>query len=130
MGSIELKKGDLMLFYGSLRKGHYNYKYFANGLKYIKTIKVPYYKLYSLGAYPGIKPTTDSNDLITCDLMEVTCEDVAKSIHRMELGAGYSYKFLNVNEDKKAIIYEYEGPVRETDKATSGDWSEYESIYI
>lgn len=111
-----------ILVYGSLRKGEYNYEYFKQGLEYIKTVEIPNYKLYSLGAYPGIKESKNSS--IICDLMKVTDSKYGDGIHRMELGAGYSYRVINV-DGVEAIIYPYEGNIREEDLVESGDWSKY-----
>lgn len=120
---------NYILVYGSLRKGEYNYEYFKEGLEYVKTVQIPNYKLYSLGSYPGIKKSNGNN--IICDLMKVTDEKYGNSIDRMELGAGYSSTLVDI-EGVKAILYPYEGSVREEDLVDSGDWSKHlkqEEVY-
>lgn len=113
-----------ILVYGSLRKGEYNYEYFKNGMEYVKTVEIPNYKLYSLGAYPGIKESNNNEDILICDLMKITDESCGEGVHRMEVGAGYSYKTINI-DGIDATIYPYEGNVRDEDLVVSGDWSKY-----
>lgn len=116
-----------VLFYGSLRKGEYNYNYFLrifgeDNFKYIKTKTIKGFKLYSLGAYPMVIQTNDINDKLVVDEFEVS-DEAYSSINSMELGAGY-----DISKFEGATIYTY--PLNEmkyyTDSIVkSGDWSEY-----
>jgi gamma-glutamylcyclotransferase (GGCT)/AIG2-like uncharacterized protein YtfP len=112
--------------YGSLRVGEYNYNYFKSrygeDMKYIRTVMLEGYKLYSLGSYPGIKESQGVETLLV-DILEVS-EDLYYSITEMELGAGYSCKQLNI-DGIDTTLYVYEGPVSDKNLVESGDWSNY-----
>lgn len=108
--------------YGSLRKGEYNYESFVRAygeenFQYINTKTIPGYQLYSLGSYPMI--LKDPNGSLVVDEFLVSPE-VANSIRRMEIGAGYKE-----GEIDGALIYYYEEGSPYYPKVESGDWSKY-----
>lgn len=115
------KQKDLVLFYGSLRKGEYNYNYFKNGLTYIKTLQIPGYKLYSLGSYPGIKKSNNKDNVITVDLFQINNWKIGKSIDLMEKAAGYGVSNISIN-NQNAKLYVYNGAVGKENLIKSGDW--------
>ena len=122
------------LFYGTLRKGHenvsrdktYNYERFGSGTqKYIKTLRIPGYKMYDLGHYPCIVESDNNNKEITVELHEVN-EEAAQKISFMEKGAGYLSKNIEIGEEK-AIIYFYPKELInklhcQDSEIKSGDW--------
>ena len=88
--------------YGSLRKNHYNFNA-CGEQKYIKTLQLNGYDLFSLGSYPGIVP---GKGTLTVELHEVD-EDTLRTIRHMELGAGYREENINI-DGKNAALYIYE----------------------
>lgn len=113
--------------YGSLRAGEYNLERFQSmyGAKNIKVVKekvrIPGYKLYSLGAYPAITPGEGE---ITIDILSMH-EQVFDSIDRMEQGAGYNRETVKVSRHGELPIYVFASKLPEERLVESGDWSEY-----
>lgn len=112
--------------YGSLRLDEYNYNYFKsrypNEIKFIKTIAISGYKLYSLGSYPGIKETSDNTELVI-DIFEVS-ENVYSMITDMELCSGYKIKKLDI-DNIPTTLYVYTANIANCTLVESGDWSKY-----
>jgi gamma-glutamylcyclotransferase (GGCT)/AIG2-like uncharacterized protein YtfP len=107
------------LFYGSLKQNHYNFGR-CGDQKYIKTLQLDGYDLYSLGAYPGIVPGTGK---LTVELHEVD-EKTLQNIRYMELGAGYEEKMIDI-DGKPATLYIYKNKfnrLSEKSKIPSGNW--------
>jgi gamma-glutamylcyclotransferase (GGCT)/AIG2-like uncharacterized protein YtfP len=92
-------------FYGSLRKGCYNYNWFKEGLTLIGQSEIPGYKLFSLGSFPCIIPSDNPEDKVVVDLFKAD-ESTFHRIHRMEIGAGYRAQAVTINEEDY-IVYEY-----------------------
>jgi gamma-glutamylcyclotransferase (GGCT)/AIG2-like uncharacterized protein YtfP len=116
----EIKHG---LFYGSLRKVEgYNFGR-CGKQKYIKTLTLDGYDLYSLGAYPAV---VDGKGKVVVELHEIPNAQTAEYIRQMELGAGYEERVVNV-DDVDAYLYVYKGNNRLNPelKVEHGDWSKY-----
>lgn len=110
--------------YGSLRLNEYNYNFFVErygeeNFKHIKTKTITGYELYSLGSYPVIIPVEEEIPLVV-DEFEVS-DEVFKSIHNMEIGAGYYAQEVDGN----IIYYMEKVPSWNAGKVDSGDWSKY-----
>jgi gamma-glutamylcyclotransferase (GGCT)/AIG2-like uncharacterized protein YtfP len=123
-------KKYLVLVYGSLRVGEYNYnrfkKHHGDNIKVVaQKLPIVGYNLYDLGSYPGI--TLDFNGEskpLICDLLEVS-QSVKDSMDNMEFGAGYREDFEDTEFGEATIyVYEWLGSGI-TNKVESGDWSEY-----
>ena len=117
-------KGHLYAFYGSLRKGQYNHD--RAGLAketYIKTVQIPGYKMYSLGAFPLIV-RADKTFMVTVDLFAIQNEDLERGIHLMEIGAGYERITHNI-DGKDYYIYVYERATPGLHHVKTGDWAEW-----
>lgn len=115
--------------YGSLRKGQYNYQ---DSLKYIGTTSIKGFDLYPVGfgSYPAIIPTNEDNILVI-DVLECTDED-KNWIDRMEIGAGYYIKEVEVELDGQLYpchiyIYreEHQDSLKRRPRVESGDWVEF-----
>ena len=78
-------------FYGSLRRGMSNYEIYSHSLKYIKTVRLPGFRLYSLPRYPFAVRSAFPQDSIVAELFQVTDPKVEHSIHALELSVGYYY---------------------------------------
>lgn len=130
------------LFYGTLRRGNidlddqildghknnktYNYERFGAGTqKYIKTLRIPGFKMYNLGYYPCVIESDNLEDEITVELHEVN-EDAAQKIYFMEKGAGYLSKRIEIDGEKSVIYFCTPGFVKQQNKQNnlieSGDW--------
>ncbi len=124
---MNLKEQTLFGFYGSLRKGEYNYMALMKnqeGVKYLATVKIPGYKLYSLGSYPVILPT-DEFRTVTIDLFKIDNDTVKNRLDRMEIGAGYIRKEVEV-EGNNILIYvggEHYHDIGEDRLIPDGDWA-------
>lgn len=123
---VELK-GGLYAFYGSLRKGQYNYE--RTGLPketYIKTVQIEGYEMYSLGAFPLVVQSSNKKDVITVDLFAIANVDLQRGIHLMEIGAGYERITHNI-DGKDYYLYVYSRANKGLQRVTSGDWAEWQA---
>jgi len=109
----------LIAVYGSLRKGEYNYS--SRDLNYIKTVTIPGFDLFSLGAYPGIRPGEGN---LVIDIMECDVQ-TKQGIDRMEIRAGYSAESINI-DGLNCTIYVYKHDVNPDQLVESGDWTKRE----
>lgn len=118
-----MNKNHLYAFYGSLRKGMYNYEHFKDGMEYIQTVEISGFQLFSLGSYPCVIRTDDSKDKLTIDLFTVTGAMEGR-IHRMEVGAGYGYDEVEVNGRTFGIYtYDHSALSRLKERRVpGGDW--------
>lgn len=110
-------------FYGSLRKGMYNFHALKRGMEYLKTVTIPGFQLFSLGSYPCAIETGNEDDKMTVDLFIVT-GTTEGSIHSMEIGAGYKYKEVPI-DGKMFGIYLYDNsrlPHLKDRHVPGGDW--------
>lgn len=126
---VELK-GGLYAFYGSLRKGQYNYT--RTGLPketYIKTVQIEGYEMYSLGAFPLVVQSSNKKDVITVDLFAIANENLQRGIHLMEIGAGYERIAHNI-DGKDYYLYAYSRANKGLQRVTSGDWAEWQANLV
>ena len=86
-------------------------------------------QLYDLGAFPGIKLDNSSNTVVTCELIEVTDEE----LERLDRYEGYrpsdpdNSLYIRRKLDWGPFIYEYNDPfgnLSEKGIVPSGDWSD------
>lgn len=129
------------LCYGSLRVGEYNYnsiieQFGKDSIKYIKTVHLYGYAMFSLGQYPAAIETYRSGEFIVCDLLAVS-PSVDSYIANMELGAGYTgySQATTVTENNtikstQATIYLFEDDMEESlsyigERVYSGDWIKF-----
>lgn len=106
------------LFYGSLKKDHYNFNRFG-GQTFVKEVELDGYELFNLGSYPAI---LEGKGKIIAELHEVTPEAFA-SIRRMEIGAGYSEKQKEIDGEKASLFVFSESRIRNAfPKIEDGNW--------
>lgn len=112
-------------FYGSLRKGQYNYDRCIAGCKhdYLGVARVNGFKMWSLGPYPTIT-LGDKNDQIVVDLFDIHDEAVQRFIESMERGAGYSVGNVEINDEQYTLYYYHKEP-RNAEAVENGDWVDY-----
>lgn len=111
------KKSNVFV-YGSLRKGMYNYEAFKHGMEYKDTKTIQGFEMYSLGAYPFVTPNEEEE--VVVDHMVVD-ERTKQQLDRMEFGAGYKAKEIEV-DGVKGTIYYFETIRTNKDKVKNGDW--------
>lgn len=120
-------KGSRYAFYGSLRRGQYNHSRTGLTTKaaFLKTVVIPGFKMYSLGAFPLIVKSTSDKDKITVDLFAIQDESLERSIHMMEIGAGYERITQNI-EGVDYYLYAYDRANPNLQQVVNGDWAEYQ----
>ena len=92
----EEKKTFRTFVYGSLRRGQFNHERFRGFPEAFQCegfIRGAYLK--SLGAYPAIVPTEDQEAIVKGEIYDLP-EDLHDVILRMELGAGYEFRPVEV----------------------------------
>lgn len=88
-------------------------------------VRVPGH-LYDLGSFPGIKLDNSSDTRVTCEVIEVTDEE----LERLDRYEGYrpsdpdNSLYIRRKLDWGPFIYEYNGPVHNEELVPSGDWSD------
>lgn len=103
-----------VLVYGTLRP-------FTN----TNIVRIPGH-LYDLGAFPGLKLDASSETMVTCEVIEVTDDE----LDRLDLYEGYreydhdNSFYIRRKLDWGAYIYEYNGYVSEDTLVPSGDWQD------
>ena len=114
-------KRHQVLVYGTLRP-------FTN----TNVVRVPGH-LYDLGSFPGIKLDNSSDTMVTCEVIEVTDEELA----RLDMYEGYRVSdpdnslYIRRKLDWGPFIYEYNDPfgnLSEKDIVPSGDWSDVSQL--
>jgi gamma-glutamylcyclotransferase (GGCT)/AIG2-like uncharacterized protein YtfP len=90
-------------FYGTLRQGMENHLAFAKALTFLRTVTVEGYRMYSLGEYPYVIQTGDSNDQIIVDLFQITTIETEELIYEMEIDADYILSSLVIDGNKFGI---------------------------
>ena len=125
------KEQTLFAFYGTLRHGEGNWKWaLKDKAKYIKTVVVYGYEMFSLGGYPIVIPSEDKTAPITIELFENTDQQSVNSIDRMERGAGYDHVMLDI-DGEEYLMYVGNPRYYTKDKMVNyfqihgGDWIKY-----
>lgn len=129
-------------FYGTLRKGHYNYQRcfldskgnLLPGIEFIKTIELSDqpFMMINLGHYPMLLKS-DKNYPLIVDILKIDNPKVENFVDAMETGAGYEKKTIKVPLESDMIIacniYVGEAEIvptyynRNNPIITSGDWN-------
>lgn len=114
-----MNKSGRYAFYGTLRQGMENHSFYGKGMVFLESVLLRGYRLYSLGDYPyAVKSNTGS---IVADLYQIKDAKICKSIHQMELNAGYYYEEIIIASQSFGIyLFMHASPADEEIK--SGDW--------
>jgi len=104
--------------YGTLRVGHYNFSRF-NLTPVEENVVIKGFDLYDLGSYPCVVKNPEGE--ITVDILECS-EHTLQGIRRMEVGAGYNYKTINI-KGIKCEIYYYNNIPNYATKIEHGDYN-------
>ena len=123
------------IVYGSLREGMYNaasfQRTYGTGYNKIGEATLEGYKLFSLGTYPFVSESLATSDELKVDIYECS-EECFDSIDRMELGAGYETRDINVIDNEgvshEGRIYVMTGMNEESyTQVEDGDWVNYKT---
>lgn len=120
------------LFYGSLRKGQYNYDrmlslFGKNSVRYIKTVDVLGYALYNTGrGYPAIVKSNSPNT-VAMDVFEID-DKVYSWVNGMELSAGYILVEHKVGNNIY-YLYAYRSVGSDFTLVESGDWAKQNELF-
>ena|SRR6187200_1802994 len=108
-------------FYGTLRQGMENHLAFAKALTFLRTVTVKGYRMYSLGEYPYVIYTSDSDDQIVVDLFQITSIEAEELIYEMEIDADYIRSSVVIDGNKFGI-YLFAGKRDGDEHVSGGDW--------
>lgn len=120
----ELKAGELVAVYGSLRKGKGNHRVLENS-ELVDTIRVKGFDMFSLGAYPYCVP--DKNGEITVELYRIASDSVGKSLDILEGYPSFYDRKLISTPHGDAWIYFIDEYRDGTSYVEGGDWVVYKA---
>jgi gamma-glutamylcyclotransferase (GGCT)/AIG2-like uncharacterized protein YtfP len=120
-----------LFFYGSLRKGEYNFERFERqwpgALKEIGPGYIVGWELVDLGSYPSIVPAGEASSVVG-DVYEVT-DEVFTHVETLEAEADYRRYTVDVHTPDsaacvQAFVYGFSRPadIAERPRIESGDW--------
>lgn len=117
----------IIAVYGTLKKGFSNHS-FIQGAEYLGSFTTkPEYEMYSFGGFPAI--TENGKTAITCELYQVTDQNMLNNIFRLEgyYGSGsdnfYDLKLIETPHGKAGIFYIKDiNKYRINKKIKSGVW--------
>lgn len=118
-----MDSNNLYAFYGSLRRGMENYEPLKDHLVYLFSCWLPGYQLYSLGPYPFAYQTASTNDKILVEVFEVTDKEAERTIHAIEMEAGYFLDSIMI-DNHTVKIYLFEN-VSDYPFVFGGDWVKF-----
>jgi len=110
-------------FYGSLRRGMRLYKEFNPNLMYQYSMWLQGYDLFSLGPYPCAVKSTNPQNKILVEIMQVTDPFVEKDIFQIEMNAAYYYTDIFI-QSKPVGIFLYE-KAKNYPSVHHGDWVKF-----
>lgn len=124
----EAEEKKYIAAYGSLRKGCYNFDAFHAFLgdkefKWIETLELKGFELYSLGAYPCAKIGTKEDRLIV-DIIELSPRAYER-VRMMEVQAYYEPLSLIIGNYPDVKIFVYLPEAKGRARVKSGDWVKY-----
>lgn len=114
--------------YGLFRKdqGRYNYMQamFGNdSIFYIKTIKLPGYKMYDCIFNPTIERTLNQEDFVIVDLLRVT-DKAYEEIEKIDSGGKFFEEFISIDDIYYSIFIEIDiGEESKISIVEDGDWT-------
>ena len=118
-----MNKRSTYAFYGSLRRGMENHRFFERGLRFLYQEAIQGYQLYALDDYPYAVRTGDPLDLLIVEVFQITDPAVERGIHDLELEVGYRYEEITIRHQKVGI-YLFEKAGTEP-LVKDGDWIKF-----
>jgi len=119
-----MNRNSQYAFYGSLMMGMENYLLYEKHLKFLRTVQLDGFRMFSLKQYPYVIRTNDSNDRIAAELYKVIDAKTEQSIHELELEEGYIFSEVDIAGDKFGI-YLFNTKVVDSAEVINGDWRSY-----
>lgn len=114
------------LFYGTLRTGMSNYQHFKDDFISKGEIILNGFKLFAKKDYPYAVQSDLRKDSIVAEMMEVRSIAAQRAIYKLEIGAGYYYDELLIDNQKFGIfLYSQRNP--NDPEIIDGDWVNYTS---
>ena len=109
-----------LLVYGSLRKGMGNNGYFLGTSKYLGKAMVDGFQMFSLGAFPYVRPNVKSTYSLVVDIYDID-DKTFKNIDMLEgYPSFYNRKEATTTDGVTGWIYFIDRPGEE--EVLSGDW--------
>lgn len=113
--------------YGLFRKGEANYNYVQckfgpDSILYLKTIKIPGYKMYDCIFNPTIERTLNKEEYITVDLLRVN-DDVYQYIEKIDSGGKFFEDYISIDDVNYSIFLEVDIETKYREHLIeNGDW--------
>ncbi len=79
--------------------------------------------------YPQAVKTESPDDKLVVELYYIPENEYARSIHNMELGAGYYAEEITINDNPYTLYAYKKTPGSPRPVVTSGDWTEYQKTW-
>ena len=114
---------ETFFIYGSLKRGFPNHDRFDFDKKsrFLGEATLNGARMYDLGPFPCVVLTNDPKDAVHGEIYEVTDDECASMIRRMERGAGYVETKVEAN-GREAATFVYDG-VQEAPAIPDGTWN-------
>lgn len=93
------------------------------GGKFVSTVILPKYKMYSTGWYPAVVPSNDEEDIIYGEIWEVPIE----SLKYLDAYEGHPTLFKRTEIYPNTYIYLYQESVSYLKRLHDGIWNESKS---
>lgn len=124
---------DRFVFYGTLRENQGNFNHFVKPIKG-KTSEGTHilegYKMFSFGGYPAVYKTNNSNDKILVEAWHVPDELACRSIHMMEIGAGYDVEEVEIGGKMYWLYTHDEKWSKGKKEVENGDWVAWRTAQV
>ena len=123
-----MKRGDLIVVYGTLRPGHRANGYLASRAKHLGKTRFSA-MMYTLGGFPGVKLVGEGNFMsdgptVVGDLYEIENEGLPQILDTYEGYPNlYGRRKVEVEDGRKAWVYTYNHAVSDSALIPSGDWN-------
>ena len=130
----EMKKGDLIAVYGTLRRGEraaLDKGFYSYGVDFIGADRISA-KMYHLGSFPGVKSVTDFDETLPTVVVEVfrirdasiiAILDAYESYNSEQPTQGlYNRCQVETERGRTAWVYTFNGMVIEDQRIDGGDW--------
>jgi gamma-glutamylcyclotransferase (GGCT)/AIG2-like uncharacterized protein YtfP len=114
-----MNRNSLYAFYGSLRRGMNNYELHRDGMKYLYSVRLKGFKLYSRGQYPCVAKSNDES-AVEAEVFHIIDAKIEKQIHDLEMSEGYFYDEVTI-DNMQVGIYLY-ASVENFVEVKEGDW--------
>ena len=116
-----------LIVYGTLRQGFGNHKYYLAGKQYKEDILTGF-KMYSLGAFPFVAPTGNSEDKVTVEIYDIDEETMRRTDVLEGYPSFYNRKLVHTASGQEGWVYFQK--TKGTEPIASGDWKQYRMSYI